>query len=320
MNEENNNATTEEVVTPQTELSPETTGAENISAENEEVAVPQTDINAMSDDEFIDYLTKVRDNNLSVQSEDAPQNNGARGGNAELSANVANEEVASSRNNDDTDNHEVQQQSENTKPFKVFASQEDWQKTIDGIVGERLKSSRQAKEQLDSILQQAAEFYDTKDTAELVNKLVEDFRMQNADKHGVDVDVYRQQQQDALDAQRYRQQQQAEQQKEQRLQEIQMQWTRESEELKKIVPDFDFNTAMQNPQFYDAVIRGQSIGIAYMMTNQQKTPPAPPKQERRPIKQNGGMSGTSGGAVEFNPETASDADFEKYINKIRNRN
>lgn len=311
MNEENISAVNEEVAEPQTDLQPEENGTEG-NAEHEEVVTPQID--NMSDDDFIDYLNNVRSGNVprdnaQQTSGDAPQND-ADNTAEEIDA-AQDENVVNSRENADNQN--------NHEPFKIFATQEDWQRTIDGIVGERLKSSRQSKEQLDSILQQAAAFYDTDDMTGLADRLIEDLRSQNADRRGIDIESYKRQQQTELELRQFKEHQQQEREKQEQIQQIQARWARESEELKRVIPNFDFDTAMKNPKFYDAVINnGQSLGIAYMMSNQTPTPAPKPKQTRRPIIQNGNAAGASGGTVEFNPETASDADFERYINRIRN--
>ena len=54
-------------------------------------------------------------------------------------------------------------------PYKVYASKEDWQKDIDGIIGGRLKDYRQLKEELEAFKQQAQETAAEQEAANAVN-------------------------------------------------------------------------------------------------------------------------------------------------------
>lgn len=264
-----------------------------------ENAAPRINTNEMSDEDFDAYLKSVKDGTVDNDT--------------------ANNDKAAAKNDTghtaDSDT-EPDRAREEAKPFKTFQTQQDWQKTIDTIVGERLKSSRESKEQLDKIVQQAADFYGIEDSATAISQLIEDLRSQNADKSGVDVETYTKRQQDAIDAQRYREQRQAEADKSKRINDIQNRWKQESEELRKVVPGFDFTKAMENQAFYDRIVDGQSVSMAYLACNTAQK--AQEKPKRRAIEQNGNSKSGGTGQVFANPETMSDADFDTYIRRIRN--
>lgn len=292
----------EEISTAETQESGENTDAQTAAAQTAE---------EMTDEAFEDYLKNIRENQEANQPVSNAQTQEPSDGKDEGSAaepeNEAEEEVQ--------------------KPYRIFKSQDDWQRTIDRIVGDRLKGTKQQKEQLDKIVQQAAAFYGAEDTDELINLLVDDLRVQNADKRSMDIEDYRRQEKDMIDARKYREEERERQESQSRVEAIKNRWIRESEELKSLVPDFDFNTAMQNESFYNSVIEGKSLSAAYIAAKgaeaaigQRANQPRQEEQpKRRAIKQNGTQSASSGGAANFNPETASDADFMKYINKIKNQ-
>lgn len=301
MDEENLNAENEVVVQPQDE-----NGAEDTNVSQGEFTAP--DYDSMSDEEFAEYINSAKSGTVSrgeVQAEGQETQSGE--------ADPA----------DDSDEAPENSREDEVKPFKSFATQEEYQSELNRIIGERLKKTREGKEQLDSILQQAGEFYGSEDTADIVKRLVDDLRSQNADKQGIDVDTYTKNQQDAIDAKRYREQQRAQEEREQRIQQIRSRWDSEAEELKKVVPSFSFEKAIENKRFYDLITDGHSVSMAYLACNNAAAESNPSNladtHKRRSIVQNGNTRGGGSGTVEFNPETASDADFQKYIDKIRGR-
>ena len=77
------------------------------------------------------------------------------------------------------------------------------------------------------------------------------------------------------------------------------------------MPEFDLNTAMQDPAFSQALARGVSVAQAYLMTQPQKP------QERREIPQNGQTALKGTGSSQVNPATLPPKEFEAYINSLR---
>lgn len=92
-----------------------------------------------------------------------------------------------------------------------------------------------------------------------------------------------------------------------------MQWQRDAQQLKILVPEFDLAEAVKNKAFYEALTSGATVIEAY------KAMTTPPKtQPREEIFQNArsARKGTGGAAV--NPAKLSDSEFRKYIENIRN--
>lgn len=289
MNENNLNAElNEEVVQPQYE-----NGAEVTDVTQEEFTEPQID--EMSDEEFESYI------------------NSAQSGDSEVQAEAAQNDFMSDEDGNNTGDA-VPADAAKSEPFKVFSTQEEYQSVIDGIIGERLKKSREGMETLEGLKQHALNFYGIDDGDAALYQLIDDLQYQNAEKHGVSVDKYRQQTQDSIDAQKYRNEQEFKNYKQQRIADIQQRWQNESAELQKVVPDFDFAKAMANNTFYDSIVNGMSVSNAYLAVN---SGGAPMNRQRRAIPQNGNMRGSSAGKVEANPAAMTDNDFKRYIERIK---
>lgn len=275
MNENNLNANLEEVVQPQG----------NTGAENGEITNPQID--EMSDEDFESYINSAQNGDF-----------------GEVQAESYNTGIAEPADSD-----------EKSEPFRVFNTQEEYQGEFDRIIGERLKKSREGMETLEGLKQQALNFYGTDDGDTALAQLIEDLQQQNAEKKGVSVEDYKKQSQDSIDAQKYRNEQSRKMYEQQRIADIQQRWQNESEELKRIIPDFDFVKAMANNEFYDSIVNGMSVSNAYLNVNMQNT--SAMLKKRRGILQNGNMKGGSAGSVEANPASMTDRDFAKYIERIK---
>lgn len=90
-------------------------------------------------------------------------------------------------------------------------------------------------------------------------------------------------------------------------------WQREAAELKAIVPDFDFSSALRNEVFRKALTSGKSVIAAYSaMTQMPKNP------QRDELYQNARSPRRGTGETTINPAALSSEDFKKYIEKIRN--
>lgn len=294
----------EEVVQPQYNNGA-VSNEEGIAQEG--VTAPQKSIDEMSDEEFESYINSAQNGTLNreVQAEQGDDNEYADKGGAENAAN-------------DSETGDAEPAgSEEAKPFRVFSTQEEFQGVIDGIMGERLKKNRESMNTLESVKQQALNFYGTDDGDTALAQLIEDLQQQCAEKKGVSVEDYKQQSQDSIDAQKYRNEQKQAVDRDNQIAEIQQRWQRESEDLKAIVPDFDFAKAMQNKAFYENIVNGKSVSTAYLAANKQNTAAAAPKPQRRAIAQNGNMKNAGIGKTETNVDTMSDAEFNRYINRIQ---
>lgn len=304
MEENNLNAVeTTEVVQP-------SVGAEGTEMPVEETAEPQTrDIDSMSDDDFAAYIQSAQEGNVGEVQADSAENAGL------AEPDRRDVEGAVPYDKGGTDEQTVQ-------PFKSFATQEEYQGEIDRIVskryGELASKNRADMERLEGLRDLAVSFYGGEGDAAL-NSLINDLREQNAEKAGVSAEEFDKQLRDSADARKYREQVKAQEEQQTRVQEIQQRWAKESEELKAVIPDFDFAKAMGNKAFYDNVINGMSVGAAYLAVNKAAAIQQQPQQQpkRRTIAQNGNARGANIGKVSLNVNSMTDEEFDAYISRLK---
>ena len=265
---------------------------ETDSAETGEAASPR-DIESMSDDDFATYLEKVQSGTLPPSDE------------------VTEDEEEA----DDTGDTDPQQsEAKETKPYKVYNTHEEFQQDFDRAMGERLKKNREDMDMLTKLKIQARNFYgDSADDNAALMALLGDLTTQNADKRGIETEEYNRQTEDAEDARRWREQEaraagaqkQKNAQKERLMSDI--------EDVRRVVPSFDFQKAMQNETFRNAIMSGASVQTAYMMCNQPKAR-KPKRQSVNQVAMQAGVSGQS----DYDPSKLSDADFNAYIERLKN--
>lgn len=90
------------------------------------------------------------------------------------------------------------------------------------------------------------------------------------------------------------------------------QWQSDAKYLAMLVPDFDFNAALQNDAFRRVLAEGGSVLAAYVTTA--KAPAAP---KRSGIIQNAQNPRRGTGTAAFNPAKLSSKDFNAYIQKLK---
>ena len=282
----------EEVFTQPQAAEAEDNSAESQIAEQSAGAVAKPrDIENMSDDDFNEYLKQVQSGNVPEVPKEEPQDE------------------------PQTEDTEPEDTEEEIKPYKVYKTHDEFQQDFDRMIGERLKKNRESLDLYDKVKLQARNFYgDAADDTAAVNALLADLTNQNADRRGVETDEYNRQIQDAEDARRWREQQRAASEQEQRQNAQREQLQRDIADVKRIVPAFDFNQAMQNETFRKAIMDGASVQTAYMIANQ----PKPQKPKRQPIKQVGMLSGVSGRS-DYDPSRLPDDEFGAYVERIMNR-
>ena len=187
------------------------------------------------------------------------------------------------------------------------------QSDVDAIIGKRLKEKREAQGISDELIREALDFYDTDDKSEVIRLLIEDMRMQNAQKLGMEKADYTEMRSTQDKAKKYDEITQREAQKQKKTQEFIDRWTRESEEIKEIVPDFDFDRAMStNKVFREAILSGKSVQTAYLLSSRQTEKP-----KRQTVKQNAQTAPRATAKADFNPSTASEKEFREYIRRIK---
>ena len=135
--------------------------------------------------------------------------------------------------------------------------------------------------------------------------------LNNENKKNDDVEKLR------MDAQKYREHQKQQEAFDKKVEDIRAQWQKDAEAMREIVPDFDFEQAMQNRDFYERIMSGLSIPLAYIAVNYMQA--QAPQNKRRTIIQNGQSTANANGSPELNIAGMSDEDFDKYLKKIKNR-
>lgn len=310
MNENNLNANeTPEVVQP-------ANGAEDEVTSTEAAAEPQPrNVEEMSDEEFAEYIQSAQDGTLSeVQAERTddkePQEaaeNTDEGGDAAEGEEQGTAEPA-----------------QETQFFKTFSTQEEFQSVIDRIVAKRYgdlaRKNRESLDTLDSMRDLAVSYYGG-DGDSALKSLMVDLKEQSAEKAGVSTEELDSRMRDTADARRYREQMKEQETQQAQVDEIKRRWERESDELRSIIPDFDFTTALQNETFRESIRHGKSVATAYIEAQRAKPSevrkPAKPAPARKPIQQNIGAQRTSLGKVERNIDAMSDAEFSAYIDRLK---
>lgn len=291
------NANGTEVVTVQESNagSPEVvTGQEGASA---------VDAGSMSKEEFEEYISSL---------EYAEERNAGAADNSDNSV------------NNPSENREGKGK---TEPFKVFNTQEELQGYFNERLGKRLAEVRQQEdkykklgERFDGMMAEVKAFYNTDDNDKAYEMLVNDMREQTANKRGVDLDTYLRQQETERKAKafdEYSRMQESSQAQQEQIKEIQNKWLGEAEELKKTVPDFDFQKMMStNQEFKERMARGYSVADAFRLavpTN----PPATARVQRKPVSQVGASGGmTAGSQTVRNPANLPKKEFEEYVSRI----
>ena len=268
--------------------------------EAEVVSLPN--IEDMTDEEFEEYIASAKDGE--VQAEAAADSRSV--------AEVEQEKTPAIEQN----------QSEDTKkPFMQFATQEELQQYQDKTIGKRIAQMREKyapyKERSDRLAEIARSFYGTEDAEAAVENLMNDLTEQNANKAGQTLEQYERNLRLERDAKAYRDQQKQQEETER----IQQEWTRQTERLKQIVPEFDMKTALENPDFYQKVVQeGYSLIEAYMLTNRKaekaNVQTAPPRV-RRAIQEVGAQKNGIGGNIKQDVKSMSDQQFDDYIRQIQ---
>lgn len=266
---------------------------ENLTAQEEaEVAEPQ--IANASDEDFAAYIENIKS-----------------GGEIRENTPEASDNAASTPEN--AAEAETEREKEDAKTEEKLFTQAD----VDEIIGKRLREKREKDSLHNEISAEVMRFYGNDNPQEAMKALMDDLKRQNADRMGLDTADYDSMSEDSRKARLYDEEQQRVSEQQKKTQEFIDRWQRETEDLKTIVPDFDFDKAMNtNSVFRDAVLSGRSIQSAYLLSQKAIKPAA---KERKNIQQNGAISKSAAPKADFNPVTASDKEFNDYIRGIQSR-
>lgn len=247
---------------------------ENANLEYEEVVSPQT-IEEMDEEAFDAYIKSAKESDGEVQADHPGEAEPAK------------------------DNAE-------NEPYMSFATKEELQEYQDRTIGSRLKEIRETgareRESLAQISQLAKARYETNDDFDAMARLMNELEVQQERGEGspdkLNVSHEMQKIRGELDYQRH-------------VEDIQNDWIRQGEALKKIVPDFDLEAAFENSEFYRRVVEGQeTIAEAYPIL--QKKPP------RRAIPEIGNSTNGVAGHISHDVKSMSDHEFDDYIKRLKN--
>lgn len=249
----------------------------------------EKDINSMTDEEFAAHISEIK--------------NGTAG-----------RKFAGNTQNPESDTDDIAKKTQ--EPFRSFATKEEFDGFMKKTIGERLKGGREDKKRLDGITRRAQSIYGGT-AEEAIDKMFSDAETRFADELGKSLEEYREDISIKQDASAYRSQIEEQKRYQQAVDAQVQQWETESEQLKTVIPDFDFKQAMENDVFKSAVLeQGMSLASAYIYTTRTLQKPMEKRQEVYEVG-NTRTRATPQGAV--SPMDMSDEEFAKYIAGIRNR-
>lgn len=248
---------------------------QNMSEEGAVGAQPQgmKNVDEMEDGEFLEYLNRVKDGEKPFE-----ENSGT-----------------------EAQNSADENKEENKEPFIKFNTQEEYQQDFNSKFSKRHKDFK-------GVLDVGHEVYgkDLSDS-ELLEKIKSDMVAAAANNNGKTTEEFQSELELKQKAEAYDRLMKGENDKK----EVVNRWMSEAESLKSIHPDFDFEKALENPQFMESLTQGKSVAESFIssMLNKKQAP-------MRAIKQNASQL-SSGSTARRDPAQMSDAEFDKYINGIK---
>lgn len=247
---------------------------ENAIIENGELVSPR-EIDKMNDEEFDAYIESAKEGGEVQAAEDS--------GDAEPAEDA--EQV----------------------PYMSFNSKEELQEYQDRTIGDRLREIREAGEserrELANISELARARYGIENDADAISSLIAELEEQNASDSGMTPGEYSLSREIKALGSRLNY--------ENKVDEIQNEWLRQSEALKRIVPNFDIEEAFRNPEFYRQVVyQHRTLAEAY--------PALAERPKRRTISEIGNLTNGVCGSVKHDVASMSDREFDDYIKKIKN--
>ena len=202
------------------------------------------------------------------------------------------------------------------EPYRKFDTEEEFKGFISQTVKERLKGSREDKERYDSIVRKAQSIYGGA-AEDAIDKMFADIEKRAADEKGQSLEEYREDINIKQDALSYRAAKEAQDRQQAEIDAQIQRWEIESEQLKTVIPDFDFEKAMENDIFKSAVLeQGMSLASAYIVAT--KSYSATPRPKRQEVYEVGNSRMNNGQARGVDPMEMSDEEFQKYIAGRRN--
>lgn len=262
----------------------------------------------MSDEEFESYIDNILAGGESKSELIVNQSNDNEGGGVEPEA--------------DPDKANPEGGSDESKPFRVFNDEQEYQSEIDRIFSKRHKDYKDLKSERDSIVDYLKEFYDTDDDAEAVELFKNQMIAKKSAEKGITAEEYSEQKETERKAKLY----DKEQQRQNDVEQLRSRLFNEESEIKKSDSTFDLMSVYSSDkQFKSDLDESGSVYLAYAnyVKRAQKSskPPskAVPTAVNKPQRSFSevGTRPNSPGKVSTSPAELSDEDFEKYIKKIQ---
>lgn len=305
---------------------------ENENTERTGELTPE-DINNMSPDEFSKYLDEIdareepfysaERSEGTLRSEDTPpepeepEDDTGTGTDTNSSPSERSpEEASETPPEQQPETEENAQEAAPAQPFRSYATKDEYDRDIQQRINEAVQQDRQNRSTDDETVRRISDIagYYYRDAENPMQAMADYIEKTAAEQDGVDIAEYR----DRMDTQRkakaYDDMQRRNQERQTARKQIYDTWMRDAQQLKIIDPDFDFNTAMQNPAFKNDIISGKSVAEAYKNIS---TPPQAAAPKRAPITQNAQTAQRGTGEASSNPASLPTRDFMEYINRIK---
>ncbi len=248
---------------------------------NAEVVSPQE----FSDEEFDDYIDGVKNGTEVPTREEA---------------------------NPQAEEEEEKQEEEKHEPYRSFETEEEFRGFVQKVISDRFRNSKEAE--YEDLGRKAQVIFGGESPKEGLNNMLTEFGKQKAEEIGIEPEEYERDMRDRADAEAYRRQIAEAAEREKAVASIQNEWIKDSENLKKAVPDFDFAKAMENDKFRELVLGGASVSAAYitlMHTSPQEG------AAKKVIREVGASSPGVRESEKQAPMSMTDAEFDRYIKSIR---
>ena len=255
----------------------------------------------MSDEDFESYIDNILAGGESKSESIVNQDQGDEGGSVEQEA--------------EADEADPEGGGE-TKPFRVFNDEQEYQSEIDRIFSKRHKDYKDLKSERDSIVDYLKEFYDTDNDSEAVELFKNQMIAKKSAERGISAEEYSEQKETERKAKLYDEQQQ----KQNDVEQLRSRLFSEESEIQKSDKSFNLQSVYASDKaFKDDLDASGSVYLAYAnYIKRSATTPAKvaKKQPQRNFSEVATKPSASG-KVSTSPSELSDEDFEAYIRKIQ---
>ena len=283
----------EEVAQPQgTEFMTEEVVPPHTADNNTDFAVSdRVEAENMTDEEFAEYIRGIKDGTEPRMNTAGKEHKAPESGNPEGSPEAG-------------------------KPYRSFETKEEFNSFMTRTIGERLKNSREDRKRYDSLVQKAQSIYGGSED-DVIDRMFDDIERRAADEAGVSPEDYREDIAIKRDAIAFRAERERKQQHDAEIESQIKSWEEETRMLREAIPDFDFEKAMENESFRNAVLhQNMSLSAAYIYATRNSPEKQGPK--RQEVYEVGNARTRISAARATNPMDMTDEEFARYIAGIKN--